>query len=299
MTKQKIIIWGLPLHSHTHSYIHDSFFHAFKSMEYDAHWITDTQAHVDNSFLDNAIVIVCGMDCSTLPINNTAFYVLHNTDDAKFKQHDNWMKLQVYTKDALLKERKTERLAAFTYWQPNERCLYQPWATDLLPSEMIYEPVPAPEINKDIIWVGSVTDGMQGNINQLQAYAQEAMKLLNINVSVSRGISKQDSIKTLRASRHAPTIVGQWQCDHHYVPCRMFKNISYGQPTFSNSEVIKEVSGDKFFEPDCAKLASKTEEYLKNRDFDLERHIINIVRTEHTYVNRSQRILDIVEGIKK
>ena len=298
MKDQKVIIWGLPTHSHTHSYIHDGFFHAFKSMGYDTHWVTDTRSQIDNSFLDDSIVITCGVDCSTLGVNKSAFYVLHNIDDEKYKQHDNWMKLQVYTKDALLEERQTKKLTTFTYWQENGRCLYQPWATDLLPHEMIYDPVPAPEINRAINWIGSVTDGMQGNLHQLQAYAQQVMNILNIHVGVSRGVSRENSITALRASRHAPTIVGKWQCDHHYVPCRLFKNISYGQPTFSNSEVIKQISGESFFEPDCAQLAVKSEEYLKNRDIKLEKHIINLVRTEHTYVNRCQRILDIVEDIR-
>ena len=31
----KIIIWGYPLHSHTHSYIHAAFYKAFKYMNYD------------------------------------------------------------------------------------------------------------------------------------------------------------------------------------------------------------------------------------------------------------------------
>jgi len=298
MKDKKVIIWGLPLHSHTHSYIHDCFYQAFKHMGYSTQWVTDTRVEYDKSSLDNSIVITCGVDCTTLPVNESAFYVLHNIDDEKYKQHENWMKLQVYTRDAELEERNTEKLATFTYWQKDERCLYQPWATDLLPHEMIYEPVPAPEVNKVINWIGSVTDGMQGNLHQLQAYAQQVNNTLGINVGVSRGLSREASITALRASRHAPTIVGQWQCDYRYVPCRMFKNISYGQPTFSNSEVIKEISGEAFFEADCAKLAIKTEDYLKNRNFDLEKQIIDTVRNEHTYINRCQRILDVVEDLK-
>ena len=142
---KKVIIWGLPLHSHTHSYIHDCFFKAFTSMGYDTVWVDKTQEKIDNSFLDNSLVIVCGVDCQTLSVNENCFYVLHNVDDYRFRQGDNFMNLQVYTKDTLLPERKAQKLSTFTYWQESEKCLYQPWATDLLPEEMIYDPVPAPE----------------------------------------------------------------------------------------------------------------------------------------------------------
>ena len=304
MKRNKVVVWGLPIHSHTHSYIHDSFYNAFTAMGLETHWVTDTQQSIDGSFLDNSIVIACDVDCETLPSNSSAFYVLHNMDsyidsNPHFLQNDNWLMLQVYTNAILHQERSTEKLTAFTYWQEDNKTLYQPWATDLLPNEMIYDPCPAPEINFAINWVGSLTEGEQGNVNQLQAYAQSAMSLFNLPVQVLRGLSRKESIITLRSSRQAPAILGQWQCDRHYVPCRIFKNISYGQPTFSNSEVIKEISDEFFFEPDCAKIAIRTEEYLKNRNFSLENDILNRIKTEHTYINRCQRILDMIKEIQR
>ena len=74
----RVIIWGLPLHSHTHSYIHDCFFKAFKSMGIATEWVGDTSAKIENSYLDNTLVIATGMDCKTLSVNEKAFYVLHN-----------------------------------------------------------------------------------------------------------------------------------------------------------------------------------------------------------------------------
>ena len=294
----KVIIWGLPLHSHTHSYIHDCFFKAFKSMGIETNWVEDTTGKIENSFLDNSLVIACGVDCKSLSVNDSAFYVLHNVDDHRFRQGNNFMNLQVYTKDTLLPDREAEKLRAFTYWQENNRCLYQPWATDLLPNEMIYDPVPAPEVNLTVNWVGSVTDGPQGNLQQLQEYAQALHSRLGIPVQAHRGVGREDMVKLIRSSNQAPAIVAGWQKDNLYVPCRLFKNISYGQPAFCNSPVVKELSGDFFYEEDCAKLAIKTHEYLKNRDIDREKEIIDLVRQEHTFVNRCQTILDMVDGVR-
>ncbi len=295
----KVVIWGLPIHSHTHSYIHDCFFKAFQSMGIEAEWVLDTSKKIENSSLDNSLVIVCGVDCKTLSVNDSAFYVLHNVDDHRFRQNENYMTLQVYTKDTLLPERKAEKLGAFTYWQQDSRCLYQPWATDLLPEEMIYEPVPAPEINRAVNWVGSITDGPQGNLQQLQEYAQALHSRLGIQVQAHRGVGREEMIRLIRSSNQAPAIVAGWQKEYMYVPCRIFKNISYGQPTFSNSPVISELCGDFFYEEDCAKLALKNSEYLNNRDIKKESETIQLIKENHTFVNRCQTIIQMVEEIKK
>jgi hypothetical protein len=41
MKYSKVIIWGHPLYSHTHSYVHEAYYRAFKSMGYDVHWFHD------------------------------------------------------------------------------------------------------------------------------------------------------------------------------------------------------------------------------------------------------------------
>jgi hypothetical protein len=296
----KVVIWGLPLHSHTHSYIHDCFFKAFQSMGMETVWVQDTTEKIENSFLDNSLVIATGMDCKTLSINDSCFYVLHNVEDHRFRQHDNYINLQVYTKDTLLPARNAQRLSTcrFTYWQEDSRCLYQPWATDLLPEEMIYDPVPAPKVNKSVNWVGSITSGEQGNQQQLQEYAKAMWDIAEIPVHVHRNVSQEGLIKLIRSSNQAPAIVARWQRENLYVPCRLFKNISYGQPTFSNSPVVKEICGEDFYEEDCTKLAIKTNEYLKNRDLDLEKGIIDLVRQNHTFVNRCNRILEMIDGVR-
>ena len=48
---KKVIVWGHPLHSHTHSYIHNAFYTAFKELGYETHWFHDNMNtdHVDFS----------------------------------------------------------------------------------------------------------------------------------------------------------------------------------------------------------------------------------------------------------
>jgi hypothetical protein len=48
----KIIIWGYPLYSHTHSYIHDAFYKAFKYLNYETYWFDDNNYPKDFDWND-------------------------------------------------------------------------------------------------------------------------------------------------------------------------------------------------------------------------------------------------------
>ena len=48
----KIVIWGYPLNSHTHSYIHSSFYKAFKHLGHDVYWFHDDEYPEDFNYDD-------------------------------------------------------------------------------------------------------------------------------------------------------------------------------------------------------------------------------------------------------
>ena len=47
MLFDKVIVWGFPLHTHTHSYIHGGWVKAFKSLGYDTYWFHDNEYPTD------------------------------------------------------------------------------------------------------------------------------------------------------------------------------------------------------------------------------------------------------------
>jgi hypothetical protein len=56
MKYSKVIIWGHPLYSHTHSYVHEAYYRAFESMGYDVYWFHDEDYPEDFNYencLDN------------------------------------------------------------------------------------------------------------------------------------------------------------------------------------------------------------------------------------------------------
>ena len=65
-------------------------------------------------------------------------------------------------------------------------------------------------------------------------------RLLKICINQGLGKSLNDK-KIIANSEIAPAIVGSWQKEHEYVPCRIFKNISYGKLGMTNSEIVNPV----------------------------------------------------------
>ncbi len=58
-------------------------------------------------------------------------------------------------------------------------------------------------------------------------------------------ISPDENMKVIQQSYIAPTIQCAWQVQNHYVPCRMFKNISYGKMGITNNKYVYELFDKK------------------------------------------------------
>jgi hypothetical protein len=285
----KIIIWGLPLHSHTHSYIHQAFARASKAMGHETYWI-ENSFHSNDLLRQGDLVICCGVDDDKLMPKKGVNYVLHNSSRDDLRS-ENFINLQVYTHDVL--KREVEDWGNLTFWQEDNRTLYQPWATDLLPEEIEkIEPCkPKKEFN-DIMWIGSITTGVHGNYEEIVDYAAICQKN-NFQFKHVRGVSIKENIDILRQSRHSIVIQGKWQVENGYVPCRIFKNISYGCWSFTNSSTVSHLleienfsnSKDMFDEAEKHVFEPKVKD-LSNK--------MSLVKDKHTYVNRLKNIIKIL-----
>lgn len=171
-------------------------------------------------------------------------YVLHNfTPEHELSQtidERNLLRLQVYTDDALQWEHEVWDVCRF--YHRGGRTLFQPWGTDLL-AEEFYEPI----FNagaEDCCFVGAVWDDRGlGNaaIVPRVAAALERRKLSFVHLTQ---ISDADMVAAIRRSRLAPAIAGEWQAERSYLPCRVFKNVSYGQLAVTNVPRFKDLFGD-------------------------------------------------------
>lgn len=288
----KFIIWGLPLHSHTHSYVHHAFARTSKYMGFETHWVPNDES--SNSIIDkNSIIISCGVADNNLKKFDGAKYVLHNSNREDLKTQ-NYINLQVYTHDVL--GRDIEKINnELTFWEEKTKTLYQPWATDLLPNEIeSIEPILHNTTNSKINWVGSVTEGEHGNIHQLNEYYRFC-KENKIDFLLNRLTSIEENITLIRDSRQAPVIQGQWQVDKGYIPCRVFKNISYGCWAVTNSSTTSKLLGLK----ECNNIEEmfiEGESFLTKGNTSLIKEKMNLVSNKHTYVNRINNIISCLKN---
>jgi len=287
----KIIVWGLPLHSHTHSYIHHAFARASMAMGYETCWVENSEKSNELVRHDD-IVISCGVADSFLLYKKGVNYVLHNSDrdDLRDGSHLN---LQVYTTDVL--NRETENLGDLTFWQSSNRTLYQPWATDLLPNEIAsVTPVNASNQSNEVIWIGSIMGGEQGNYEEISRYASLCDMKGNV-FKVARGTSIEGNIEAIRMSRHSPAIQGKWQVEKGYVPCRIFKNISYGRMSLTNSRTVADLLELDFCK-DIDELYEKSESVALGCESSITRSKMKLVSDKHTYINRLEKIMRFVRS---
>jgi len=309
MEIKKIIIYGHKLHSHTHSYIHYGFYKAFKYLGYDTYWFdsSDSANNFNNFDFANSLFITEGQVINNMPIRDDCFYVLHNVEEHKHhiikKEHK--MILQVYTQVCIKYNSIPIKNTKCHYISPEYDILYIPWATDLLPYEIkqirnsvVDNTIIKPE-NKLYV-VGFMTDEWNKVKN---ACHKKNIEFVNygatFNMKSKTNIQPSDNIKLIQKSIIAPAIQTKWQVDNEYIPCRIFKNISYGRMGATNNKIVNELfDGKLIFDKDIEKLIDKSIEFEKNKDQRYKQEkiveLMDIVAHDHTYINRIETLKEFI-----
>jgi hypothetical protein len=297
----RVIIWGHKLHTHTHSYIHNGFYIAFKYLNYDTYWFDNNDISVRDKFnFDNSLFITEGQVDSNIPINNTCTYILHNCNGEKYKDIDKKFNLQVITKSDLEKY-KFNKIDIASYYHSN--LLMICWATDLLPEE----------INKNILKVknNSIESKDVLNFIGMPLYPwDEVLNWCNNNNITYKSfggfnntnVSIEENMKLIQESIIAPAIQEPWQVEHGYIPCRIFKNISYGKMGVTNNKFVNDfIFDDKLiYDTDIHKLMNKAIEFNSSPKYkDTLIELMEYVRDNHTYINRVNSILEFLKIYKK
>lgn len=109
-------------------------------------------------------------------------------------------------------------------------------------------------------------------------------------------------IKFIQDAYIAPALQFKWQVDKEYIPCRIFKNISYGKMGITNNSAVNNIFGNKLiYDKDLEKLADKCMVfYNKPKKYQIKRivKLMKIVKEKHTYVSRINFILDFLKKEK-
>lgn len=284
---KRVIIWGHKLHTHTHSYIHYGFFKAFQSMGYETHWLDNHDSTLGLDF-SGSLFITEGQVDSGIPLIKDSYYVLHNTPSQRYIDAGcKTLTIQVYTRDV------PSRGVSENYYTVMEGigkvdCLYMPWATDLLPSEIN----PNNAINSQnmvSVWVGTAQENLGKFFNECR---NNGIKVESIDPWTTP-ISPERNVSLIHDSYISPALQSNWQVEHGYIPCRIFKNISYGHFGYTNSDVVRNVFEDLVvYDKDPGSLFYKALEE-KNSENHLKKlkNLMILVKEKHTYINRIENIL--------
>jgi len=302
MNIKKVIIWGYKLHSHTHSYIHHGFYKAFKSMGYDTYWFTDID-DVSGFNFENCLFITASDQEKNIPIRKDCYYVLHNVNSEKYINSScNILTLQVNTSDSIKRVKDGDIIFNnYSFLSKGEiDCLYTCWATDLLPDEIdISNAKNIVSGDKYCLWAGTYGDNTSTfqNGTELEPFFRECEKngiILKLINPWASPISFEDNSRLVNESYISPTIQGPWQIENRYIPCRIFKNISYGHYGYTNSEAVNDIfEGSLIYDRDPVNLFNKIIEKKNDPNHINElKFLMNEVKEKHTYINRIKLIIE-------
>jgi hypothetical protein len=298
---KKVTIWGLKNTRHSHRFIHKGFYENFLKLGYDTNWVNDSPS---NEEIKSDIFFVSGMASQHIKFRKNSTYILHNVNltdsnlNLIYKNKIRYLNLQVYTKDANGEKMDNSNIL----YNNATNTLFQPWGTPLLPTEWLtYSPKNESSVEW---WVGAVWNNAlnQGNVHTLKKYRRLLLKhnIFLIKRGGSRlklnGVSDSSNSRLIRKSRLGATIVGEWQYNSSYIPCRLFKNLSFGLPPLSNMLPPESFSDKSGFISDLEELVDfalfETEKKREAR-FKVARNDLEIF----TYEKNIQRILKLCEMV--
>ena len=306
---EKIVIWGYKIRSlnqyvHTHEWIHQGFYEGFKKMGYQTHWFDDKD-DPKMDFKKTLFLTMGNEENLKMPCRNDCFYIFHNTNNVtsyieKGVIRKHIMTLQVYTHDC--KTRDLQRLLPddpFQLYNIKNQIVYFPWATDLFPEEILenIKYIKKLPVKQEVNFVGMI---IQPWYKFARACGKKGIKFHKVGGYDKRKVTAKDNQKLVQKSFMAPSIVCKFQEDKGYIPCRIFKNISYGKYGITNSATVNEYFfKELIYNSDVEKLFQEAYQKVRNGGIDwvkLEKHM-KYVAERHTYLNRCQTLLDIFDKI--
>lgn len=290
-------IKGSPL---THTYIFYGFYRAAKYLDLKTFWI-DNQKDLDHISDEKTIVFCEGSFMPDLNKKSKSRYVVHSIPNhlvqkcQELSEKKLCLNLEVFKKEAL----DFYQLNELAFFDEKNFTLYQPWATNLLPNEFIDLDYKNPIKHDNVsYYIGLLYGSGSQKADKLNTFLKKSKKetkircILGASDSLARELTIRSSICIdIRSGHHLE--VG-------YVPCRVFKTLSYGREIFVNSQSIKDLmshlpnvkyysSGEDLrnqYENLCSINTSR-------KFYDETNFTLNYIKDNHTFINRLNNIFEV------
>jgi hypothetical protein len=290
--KNKVFIWGHNGDGHTHGHIHSAYFRAFKDMGFESYWINSKGNLKDEDF-NESIFFTHHIVMNGMPLIKSCKYITHHANINHFLNagipRENILQLGNY----IHKEEIHEKINETAYWNDSARTLYQTWATDLLPHEIDENnSIPFNKSAENFNYVGTMYEQGSWWFNSFSNILKNGHKVnCRLIGGFGRPVSFQENIKLARESFLCPDFRSDWHLECGYIPCRAYKNISYGRVAGTNSPWVKRALGDYIvYGGTPSTLYGKLIDAELNNKINM-REAMLYVKDKHTYVNRIKTIL--------
>jgi hypothetical protein len=306
----KILIIGHELHSHSHSYIFNGIYIALQHLNHKVDWIyTDEEINkIKNKNTNYDIILTELYYNKNIPIIENCKYIIQQPFLELFDENNNYQ-----TDNFMFDLFKNINKENIIIWRPylkkfnkhifdniiinGYKIIIMPWATDLLPEE----------INQNILLLPSILSnnisnfiGMPLQHNQILKDVLEKYNIIyknyggTFNKDSDKNKSVQENIELIQESIIAPALQSDWQIENEYIPCRIFKNISYGKMGITNNKAVNKLFNNKLiYSENIEELIKQGLEFEKRNDkFDKIKELMIEIRDNHTYINRIQYIFN-------
>ncbi|MGK7871397.1 hypothetical protein [Falsiroseomonas sp. E2-1-a20] len=203
--------------------------------------------------------------------------------------------------------------ATWEYASDALRTVVTTWGTDLLPDQVkaqsakLEAVLEARRSNRMAVFVGSV---WTRNIGEMALFS-DAAKLAGLSAHIvggwidaefaqrfgasakieTRSVTDDENRDLVAGSLLAPAIQGAGQLNS-YVPCRIFKNISYGAFGLTNNPLVRDIMPAHVkYHPDIAGLLKVAVGEELSFNISRLREAMDFVAEHHTYLNRIDLLL--------
>lgn len=286
---------------HTNTYFFEGFYKAAKYLGMNSFWI-ENQKQLEEIADSKTLVLCEGSFIPDLEKNLNCHYVLHSIPNEKYDQYLNLSQQKKCLHLDLFKNKALEftKINDLTFFDEDNFTLYQPWAGNLLPNEIIDNDDTYKVNQQYSYYIGMLYDKGIGKAKDINKYLREGKNQTQIKCVT--GVSHQSTKElTLKSS-----ICIDIREDHHleigYVPCRVFKTLSYGREIYVNSkyiyEYLRHIPLVRFYESG-EQLKSQYDELCSTSNFrnrtlaENRKHTMNFLRENHTFVNRLENIIKV------
>jgi len=312
----KIIIWGHKHYTDTASYFLVCIYRTFEKLGYDVYWFDDREYPNTREFdYNNSIFFIdnqSGTDINC-PVISSGIYISWD----RFRNVDKYLGNVKRLINMRVPEFKRPNPDGVRFIEADKGVIYDktpevPYevmyfslATNIWPEEMEIEDIDITR-NNEYNFIGTI-HAPRPNAEPLHQQFIEIVKQNNITFnhydaekahvpSGDRAIDEDTNIKLMQKSFFVPDFRPQEQKDTLYVSCRVMKAISYGCPVVCDAPYVKDFIDKEVL---CAETAQEIFDLGIEHQYDKERmqHLFEVVKRDHTYLNRCNGIIEIIRGL--